>query len=191
MNNVTVHPITWPAGVPRVQRRQESLFKTTIEKALKNVENSLKLFAENSGKKLENVVISSNYALGVKKPADPSIAVWFTWDGLDVCITGDKYDKIEDNLQAVHHIIEARRVELRHGSIHLIRQTMRGFKALPAPKEGVWELLGISETRDKTTIEKAYKVAASKIHPNNVQTGDNEAFLRLKDAYDTLIQSFN
>jgi hypothetical protein len=79
------------------------------------------------------VVISSNVTLGVTKPEDPGVSVWFTWDGMQVCIPVDRYQTVEANLQAIHHIIEARRVELRHGTLALVRATFTGFLALPAP----------------------------------------------------------
>ena len=50
-----------------------------------------------------------------------------------MCIPVDRYNSVEANLQAIHHIIEARRVELRHGTLALVRASFTGFKALPAP----------------------------------------------------------
>jgi hypothetical protein len=60
-------------------------------------------------------------SLGASRPSDPGVAVWFTWDGLGVCIAVDRYQTVEANLQAIHHIIEARRTELRHGTLALVR----------------------------------------------------------------------
>ena len=55
------------------------------------MQDSLRLFGKDSGKNITGVVISSNYTLGVERPADPSVAVYFTWDGLQVCIPVDRY----------------------------------------------------------------------------------------------------
>lgn len=44
--------------------------------------HTLRKFADDSGKKLVDLSISSNVTLGVAAPADPGVAVWFTWDGL-------------------------------------------------------------------------------------------------------------
>ena len=133
MTGVQAYPLTWPSIMPRVTKRESGAFRTSLTAALKNVETSLLRFALDSGKKLDGVVISSNVTLGAQKPDDPGIAVWFTWDGMQVCIAVDRYSKVESNLQAVHHILEARRTELRHGTLALVRATFQGFRALPAP----------------------------------------------------------
>ncbi|MGT2467400.1 J domain-containing protein [Mesorhizobium atlanticum] len=113
--------------MPRTTNKVASKFKTALSTALKNVNSSLTLFAGDSGKRVENVVISSNVTLGVERPADPGVAVWFVWDGMQVCIAVDRYPKVQDNLQAIHHIVEARRTEMRHGGLHIVRATFRGF----------------------------------------------------------------
>src|SRR4028119_2360758 len=115
--NPTAYPLTWPSQFPRARSRENGAFKTPPETAIKNVQKSLELFAKDSGKKLEGLVISSNVTLGQSKPADPGVSVWFTWDGLQVCVPVDRYHTVASNLQAFHHIIEARRVELRHGTL--------------------------------------------------------------------------
>jgi hypothetical protein len=110
--SITAHPLCWPTQFPRRQNRESGRFQTTLAGALENVQSSLRLFAKDSDKKIDGVVISSNVTLGQQRPADPGVAVWFSWDGLQVCIPVDRYDKVEGNLQAIHHIIEARRTEL-------------------------------------------------------------------------------
>ena len=54
------------------------------------------------------------------------------WDAISVAIPVDRYESIAANLTAVHHVIEARRTELRHGTLALVRATFTGFAALPA-----------------------------------------------------------
>src|SRR4051812_27777804 len=104
---VNAFPLTWPPAFPRSKSRIEGQFKTSLAGALQNVESSLALFGKDSGKKIDNMVISSNVTLGQQRPADPGVAIWFTWDGLQVCIPVDRYAKVEANLQAIHHVIEA------------------------------------------------------------------------------------
>lgn len=165
------YPLTWPDVMPRTTNKVDSRFKTQLSAALKNVKGSLGLFASDSGRKVENLVVSSNVTLGVERPADPGVAVWFTWDGMQVCIAVDRYPKVEDNLQAIHHIVEARRTEMRHGGLHIVRATFRGFTALPAPaggKKGWREVLGFDSRQNpsKTSILEAYRGAARRAHPD-------------------------
>jgi hypothetical protein len=168
--STSVYPLAWPPHFPRARHRETPRFKATLAAALENVRRSITLFAKDSGKSVNGIVISSNYALGSTNPDDPGVAVYFVWDGLNVCIPVDRYSRIEGNLQAVHHIIEARRVELRHGSLQLIRATFQGFAALPAPSSGKpWrDVLGITDTEPLLPeVERAFKQLAAKAHPDN------------------------
>jgi hypothetical protein len=175
-------PLSWPPHFPRSRYREHGRFKTKLENALKNVQTSLRLFAADSGKKLSGLVISSNCSLGVNDPSDPGVAVWFTWDDLQVCIPVDRYHDVASNLQAVHHIIEARRVELRHGTLALVRATLHGFLALPAPaKPRWWEVLEVSETASSDQIRSAYLQLASKHHPD--KGGDHAKMAEINRAY--------
>jgi hypothetical protein len=180
---VTAYPLTWPQGFDRARTRESGKFKASLAGALKNVQDSLRLFAQDSRKKLDNLVISSNVTLGAQRPADPGVAVWFVWDGLSVCIAVDRYQTVEANLQAIHHIIEARRVELRHGTLALVRATFTGFRALPAPPtENWWEVLQVPRDASHEDVNSAYKRERSKHHPD--RGGDPAAFQRVQRAYE-------
>lgn len=167
MNDPTAYPLTWPITFPRKKVREKSRFQATLPGALKNVETSLRLFASDSGKKLERLVISSNVTLGIQNPPDPGVAVWFVWDALQVCIPVDRYSSVQANLQAIHHIIEARRVELRHGTLELVRASFHGFKALPASsRKPWWELLGIEHEATTDQIRDAFRAKMKLAHPD-------------------------
>lgn len=136
MSGVLPYPLTWPDTIPRRNgARETGQFKTALSGAMKNVQDSLRRFGNLSGKPVQDVVISSNVTLGVNRPADPGVAVWFTWEGQQVCIPVDRYSSVEANVQAIHHVLEARCTELRHGTLALVRATMKGFVALPAPQD--------------------------------------------------------
>lgn len=174
-------PLTWPDGLPRTATKATSQFKTSLQAALKNVRSSLELFGRDSGKKVEGIVLSSNVTLGSEKPAATGVAAWFTWDDEQRCIAVDRYPKVEDNLQAIHHILEARRTEMRHGGLHVVRQTFKGFIALPAPEQW-WEVLGVQATAPVDIIERAYRQLAAAAHPD--RGGSNAAMARLNAARD-------
>ena len=164
----SVYPLSWPAHFPRQRHRETPRFKATLHAALENVQRSLTLFAKDSGKAVSGIVVSSNYALGSTNPEDPGVAVYFVWDGLNVAIPVDRYSRIEGNLQAIHHIIEARRVELRHGSLQLIRAPFQGFAALPPPSSKPWrDVLGVREEAGLDEAERVYRTLASAAHPDN------------------------
>lgn len=132
--------------------------------------------------------MSSNMTLVGRQDEDPGVAVWFVWDGMQVCIPIDRYDTVAANLQAVHHIIEARRVELRHGTLALVRATFTGFKALPAPDGKHWRnILGLEGvTVSANMINDIYRRKAAECHPD--KGGSTSAMAELNVARTTALQ---
>ena len=49
-----------------------------------------------------------------------------------------------------------------------------------------YELMQISPKAQPETIQRVYRILASRCHPDNPHTGDVERFLRLKQAYEVL-----
>jgi curved DNA-binding protein len=49
-----------------------------------------------------------------------------------------------------------------------------------------YELMQISPKAEPETIQRVYRILASRCHPDNPQTGDMERFLRLNEAYQVL-----
>jgi hypothetical protein len=180
------YPLQWPEHIPRTKTREKSRFKTTLSGALKNVRGSIEAFGRDSGKAVTSIVLSSNVTLGNDRPADPGVAAWFTWDALSLCIPVDRYTTAEENLQAIHHVLEARRTELRHGTLHLVRATFKGFAALPPPpgakpKRPWWEVMEFTEpVAGDGLIEQRYRDLAKKLHPD--AGGSAEAMAELNEA---------
>lgn len=172
MGDIPPFPLCWPDNMPRTppNRRQQSRFKATLAGAVKNVSDSLRLFGADSGKTVTNVVATTNVGgiqLADKKDMDPGVAVWFEWDGAMRCIAVDRYRKPEENLQAIHHILEARRTEVRHGGIVIARTAFKGFLALPSPPGSHWtDVLGVSASATVSEVEAAYRAKARTAHPD-------------------------
>lgn len=185
--SVPAYPLQWPDHIERSRSRESGKFKTSLSTALKNVEDSVRRFAQDSGKKITGMVISSNYSLGVSRPQDPGVAVWFVWDDMQVCIPVDRYTTVESNLQAIFHVVEARRTELRHGTLALVRASFRGFLALPAPAESHWsEVLGVSRSATREQIEDAHRALAKKHHPD--AGGDADMMAKINAAKATALE---
>lgn len=178
------YPLTWPKEWPRTMNPEGSRFDTTISKAMNNVTKSLEMFAKDSGKKVESIVVSSNVTLGAQNPKDAGVAIYFTWDGISTCIAVDRYRRVEENLQAIHHCVEAERTKLRHGGLNLVRAAFRGYAALPppsAPSGRNWtDVLGLTSRCTREDIENSYKAKAKKAHPDT--GGSTEAMAELNAA---------
>lgn len=174
------YPLTWPEGVPRTAMRQSSKFKTTLAAAIENVSRSLRLFGVDSGRGVTNVVATSNVGglrMGGSASTDPGVAVWFMWDGEQRCIAVDRYAKVEHNLQAIHHIIEARRTEVRHGGLVIARTAFRGFSVaqIEAPGAKPWHaVLGVPVDAPPDVIRAAHRRLAAEHHPDR---GGNPALM--------------
>lgn len=185
--SVQNYPLSWPPGFPRSKNREYGRFKSSFNSARDNVEDSLRKFATDSRKVVSNLVISSNQTIGGSSPTDPGVAVWFMWDGMQVCIPVDRYASVPGNLQAIHHIIEARRVELRHGTLALVRATFTGFQALPAPTGKHWsDVLQVTRSPSSEAVESNYRRLAKDRHPD--KGGTPEAMAELNNARETALR---
>jgi curved DNA-binding protein len=50
-----------------------------------------------------------------------------------------------------------------------------------------YEVLQISPNADGETIRRVYRIQAQRFHPDNLESGNAEAFRRISEAYDVLI----
>jgi hypothetical protein len=184
----TAYPLAWPQGFPRTKSRNASRFKTTVHQAVNNVTDELRRFGNDTGKRVESTVISSNVTLTDTRPADPGIAVYFVWDGVQCCIAIDRYPTPMENLQAVSLIVEAERAKMRHGGLNIVRASFRGFASLPPPDEKTaalmkpWrDVLGVQPNATLEQAKSAYFRIVKVAHPD--VGGDAALFNRAVDAW--------
>lgn len=167
---IAPYPLQWPDSMPRTSalRRIRSPFRTGYPQAVQNVIKSLQGFQKDSGLRIEHPVLSSNVDLmGRLLDSDPGVAAWFKMDGQWVAFGVDRFPEAAANVQAIHHIIEARRTELRYGGLAIVRQTFKSFLALPAPPGSHWsEILGVGRMAGRDEIEAAHRSLAKKHHPD-------------------------
>ncbi|TPN44416.1 J domain-containing protein [Mesorhizobium sp. B1-1-4] len=183
-DTIAPYPLNWPQGMPRTSamRRIRSPFRTGYTQAVANVVKSLQGFQKDSGLKIEHPVLSSNVDLmGRLLDNDPGVAAWFQMDGQWVSFGVDRFPDAASNVQAIHHIIEARRVELRYGGLAIVRQTFKSFMALPAPAGSHWsDILGVGRNATRDQIEEAFRTKAKSSHPD--AGGSTDAMARLNGA---------
>jgi hypothetical protein len=182
----TASPLQWPDNMPRTpsSKRVRSPFRTNHAVAVQNVIKSLQGFQKDAGIRIENPVLSSQVDfLGRLNGSDPGAAAWFKMEGQWVAFGVDRFPDVAGNIQAIHHIIEARRVELRYGGLAIVRQTFKSFIALPAPALKRWfEVLGVSENATPDQINAAYRRLAAEHHPD--KGGSHNMMAELNTARD-------
>ncbi len=188
MSIPTEYPLCWPPGIGRTERPSTAAFKTALSGARENVYNSLKLFGSDTGKAVSDVILSSNVTgIAGKAPADPGVAVWFMWEGEYRCIAVDRYSKVEWNLQAIHHVIEAERTKMRHGGLNIVRATFRAYMALAAPGKPSWRtVLGVSGKSTPDTVQARWKELAARHHPD--KGGDPAKMAEINAARDEALK---
>jgi hypothetical protein len=148
------------------------------------------------GVERQDVIISTNLQVrldglprsGQKTPDDPGAAVyWQHQPGAPMrCMAIDSYTHVEDNLAAIAATLEAMRAIERHGGAEILDRAFTGFKALAAENAGPswWETLQIEATASETEINAAYRKLARFAHPDNKETGSDEAIRTLNIARD-------
>jgi curved DNA-binding protein len=64
--------------------------------------------------------------------------------------------------------------------------TRRSVKAALKPELDYYEVLQLSRSADVETIHRVYRIMATRLHPDNAESGDPEKFLLLTEAYKVL-----
>ena len=208
--NATASPLNWPPGWKRCTSRTRAKFRTgrpgyvdngyggtmyrsasslTIEQGTRRVLDELKRF----GIPDWNVIISTNLQLrqdglprsSQRAPADPGVAVYWKEGKQERCIAVDRYDRVQDNLAAIAATLEAMRAIERHGGAEILDRAFTGFAALPSPEQA-WQVLGVGAHATPEEVERAYRLLASKHHPD--RGGDSSQMARINAARDQLLE---
>lgn len=113
------------------------------------------------------------------QPSNPGVALYFDlpgeWDPKKgrtsknhYALSCDQYRKVEENMRALVHTLDAMGAIRRHGSSDLLEQAMSGFAALPEARRPDWrqalELAGLAVTFDDA--KAAYRRLALEHHPD-------------------------
>jgi len=182
----TAFPLYWPTGRPRARFAQSSKFKvTSFSRVRDELLHQLKLMGA------KKVILSTNIELrrdglplaGQRNPRDPGVAVYFEYKDRPVCFACDRWSKIEDNMQAIRHTIDALRGISRWGTGDMVDAAFAGFTALPAyvPPEPWRSVLELNEMAfSLADAEAAYMKLAKIHHPD--RGGTTEAMQRLNEA---------
>lgn len=181
------YPLCWPAGFPRTSGRVSSSFKTSRERAVRNLMSELRRLGASD----YQIILSTNiktrkdglpYA-DTAQPSDPGVAVYFKLrDNRRLVLACDKYRKVEENIHALGLTVEAMRGLSRWGASDMLDRVFTGFAALPAPEApSHWTaVLGVAEGSSLQDVENAYRYKMRSAHPD--AGGSTEAAIRINRA---------
>lgn len=183
--SANAYPLQWPVGRARWSsfRQHNSTFKMSDSAKVSHLLDELDRLDAGG------VVISTNrppYSRATRFE-DPGVAVYFTRKGKELCITCDKWDRIEDNIHSIGLAVEAMRGLERWGTGDMVDAAFSGFTALPesiivGPGSRPWhEVLEVSPNASPEVIKTAYKRLLLKYHPDH--GGTDAEFHALQRAY--------
>lgn len=187
---IEAFPLCWPVGRKRATRREKARFVISLGKARDSLIHEVKLLGGAS------LVISSNLTLrqdglpyaSQRQPDDPGVAAYLTYKKRQMAFACDRWQKVEDNMQAIAKTIDALRGVARWGTGDMMEAAFTGFAALPPPGQtsarGWREVLGFPPDRTPPAgeVESNYRYLRSKHHPD--KGGTAEAFNAVQSAYE-------
>lgn len=189
MKAARAYPLQWPKNFPRTEkakREPSNRFKNvTLSSALSGLQEEVRRLGG------RDVVLSSNYTLGVSNPDDCGVVAYFTYQDGQVAIPCDRWNKIEGNVRAIALTIEAMRGMERWGAKSMIKAMFSGFMALgdrTGPSH--WDILGLKPEPLPTEqqIMDVYRTLAKLAHPDK-PGGSHEKFAQLGEAKDIALAS--
>lgn len=201
----TAYPLDWPSGWKRTTYRTRAKFlgkpgraidgvaggwspaeRVTLSQGMDRLNAAVRRLGG------DDIVISTNLRLNVNgtpnrsqaMPSDPGAAVYWTQGKNQRCMAIDTYDRLPDNLAAIAATLDAMRAIERYGGALILDRAFQGFTALPAPEQP-FQVLGVGADASREEIERAFRLLASKHHPD--RGGDEHTMARINAARDAML----
>ena len=196
MTAATPYPLQWPVTVPRTsaQDRHKAQFTgRDWNKGLRELKDEIRRLGGS-----DQIVVSTNQPVRIdgvpyaqqRRIDDPGVAVYFSVDGMPVCLPCDRWPTIAENLRAIVLHIEAMRGQQRWG-VGTARQAFAGYAALPASVEpNWWDVLKLDRnTATVDLVQLQYRTLARAAHPD--YGGTQEQMAQLNTARDRAIEELS
>lgn len=149
-----------------------------------------------------SVIISTNLPTrkdgfpysNAREPEDSGVAVYFDLDNEKICLPCDRWDRVADNIAAIAAHIKATR-DIERWGVADLKTAFAGFKALPengspAVTKSWWEILGVEPNAKYEQIRTARNKLAMIYHPDVPETGDEDKFKEIENAYKKAKKAF-
>ena len=191
----------WPGTPTPAYKQKEGSFRATYANTLDKLEYELeKLRAKHITVEAyftRSQIRNDGWPLSKANPSQSGVVISFTGKTGELAFPCDTYKTFDDNLRAIALALEALRAVDRYGVTQHAEQYKGWAKLPPAPDEmpakDALTFLALHsgiQPLDSDTLDRAYKTAARKLHPDNQQTGNNGQFVMLTQARDALSREF-
>jgi len=193
---IEAYPLCWPVGRKRTDRwsRENARFEMSFARARDEITRQVQLLRGRYSN--TDLVISTNIALrrdslplaAQRQPDDVGVAIYFTYKKRQMCFACDRWNKIEDNMQAIAKTIDALRGVARWGTGDMMEAAFTGFTALPTPEtvSTHWRAVMCFHPDDAVNLETAqrrYRELSSSRHPDK-SGGSHDAMAALNLAWE-------
>lgn len=184
----------WPREKTPPNKRKSSPFDVKYGRMLDDLERELRHLGAS------NVVIQAyfdrkdirndGWPRGSARPSEPGVIVGFIKrGGQEISFPCDTYHNYESNLRAIGLTLAALRAIDRYGVTQHNEQYKGWAKLPPAPEVMTGQsalaflrLYSDIEPRDPESMDRAFRVAARRLHPDNSESGNNNQFIMLQEA---------
>ncbi len=208
MSEITSYPLSWPIGWPRTKKPVRSRFGSgqntpSVDKATRFLQEEIQRLNGQriSERYVNNYTLSSNLKLRQDgnpysvqpRTDDHGVACYFKYNGEDMVIACDTFDREGCNIYSIAKTIEAMRSIDRWGCSELLKRAFTGFKAIAEKaSQSTWfTVLALNENATKEEIKERYRMLVKQVHPDNQETGDAEKFIQINGAYEDAMRKFN
>lgn len=172
------YPLQWPFGwerTPAINQTKGQFQVKDFKLAFNGLAREIRLLSDD-----ENPYLTHNMMASQREPDDTGVAVYFTYEGRQVCIPCDKYDKVKNNIRGIEKTIEALRGIQRWGCKVVMERTVHAY-TVPMLTSSNWRaILRLPEKVTLLQVEKQYKALAKENHPD--QGGSPEQMAEINQA---------
>lgn len=200
---IEAFPLCWPTGRPRMpsHARERARFDTSLARARDEIMRQIEMMTGRYDwmRRETGLVISTNLQLrrdglpmaSQSRVQDPGVAVYFNYKKRPMCFACDRWDRIEDNMQAIAKTIDALRGVARWGTGDMMEAAFTGFTALPSAvvTPPNWRtVLRCPEVIYFRDVEAAYMRRRKEAHPDH--GGQPGEFDQVQRAWEQARQEF-
>ena len=186
----------WPGEPTPSYKQRDGTFRATYGATLDLLETELRHL------RAKNILIQAYFTLDqIRNDGWPKASARPTGDGVIVTFETpkgplsfpcDRFKTYDDNLRAIALSLQALRAVDRYGVTRRAEQYQGWAKLPPAPAKMsrsdavVFLALHSGMPDPATDVQRAYRAAAAKLHPDNTQTGNTHLFHLLNQAREAL-----